>query len=278
MLSVEGPEAPPAPPMLHQDEDQDGFGLILTEETKAQCKLTVASTLPDIDPEYLARVCTEVQWDANHAIDRILDQMENGKPYPRVPKQNLLKRKRDDEDDEDDESSLDKTAAKFDNAERRQQIKAASYKRTCDMIMQQSFPEFYADDLRRTFVNHGSCLYPAFLEVAATVASSNNRPPYRKKSRVTQIPQRYDLDALADRIRETDDQGEREALEEFRALREVQAKQRAASEAEREREEAEKTNLEAAMLEGFEGTNSKASCRVRKGVCSHDDAYSTGTL
>jgi hypothetical protein len=113
--------------MLHQDEDQEGFGLYFTEDTKAHCKLTVVSTLPDIDPEYLTSVCTEVQWDANHAIDRILDQMENGKPYPRVPKQNVLKRKRD---DEDDESSLDKTAAKFDNAERRQQIKAASYKRT----------------------------------------------------------------------------------------------------------------------------------------------------
>lgn len=119
-----------------------------------------------------------------------------------------------------------------------------------DMIMQQSFPEFYAEDLRRTFSEHGNCLYPAFLEVAATVASSNNRPPYRKKSRVTQIPRRYDVDALADRIRASADQGEREALEEFRALREVQAKQRAESEVERKREEAEKTNLEVATLEG----------------------------
>ncbi|KAH8754831.1 hypothetical protein F5883DRAFT_572637 [Diaporthe sp. PMI_573] len=103
------------------------------------------------------------------------------------------------------------------------------------MIMQQSFPELYDDDSRRTFVNHGTCLYPAFLEVAATVVSSN--------SRFTQIPRRYDLDGLANRIREANDQGEREALEEFRALREFQAKQRAESETEREREEAEKANL-----------------------------------
>jgi hypothetical protein len=68
-----------------------------------------------------------------------------------------------------------------------------------NIIMQQSFPEFYAEDLRRTFAEHSNCLYPAFLEVAATIASIN-RPPYRKKSRVIQIPGRYDLDALADRI------------------------------------------------------------------------------
>lgn len=119
-----------------------------------------------------------------------------------------------------------------------------------DMIMQQSFPECYAEDLRRTFAENGNCLYPAFLQVAATVASSNNRPPYRKKSRVTQIPGRYDVDALADRIRTCADQGEREALEEFVALREVQAKQHAQSEAERKREEAERTNLQIAVLEG----------------------------
>ncbi|KAI7784533.1 hypothetical protein LA080_009769 [Diaporthe eres] len=247
MLSVKGPGASPAAAMQDQDEDQESFGLYIADETKSQCKLSVVSTLPDIDPEYLTRVCTDAQWDANRVIDQIFDQVENGKPYPRVPKPNLLKRKRD---DDEEPSGPDVTAAKFDNEERRLQLKAASYKKTCDMIMQQSFPEFYAEDLRRTFAEHGNCLYPAFLEVAATVASSNNRPPYRKKSRVTQIPRRYDVDALADRIRTSADQGEREALEEFQALRAVQAKQRAESDVERRREEAEKTNLEIAMLEG----------------------------
>lgn len=119
-----------------------------------------------------------------------------------------------------------------------------------DTIMQQSFPQFYAEDLRRTLVEHGNCLYPAFLAVTATVARSNNHPPYRKKSRVTQISGRYDVDTLADSIRSCVDQGEREALEEFQALREVQSKQRAASEAERKREEDEKMNLQVAILEG----------------------------
>ena len=125
MLSVQRPEAPPAAAMQDQDDGQN-FGLYVEDETKSQCKISVTSTLPDIDPQYLARVCAEAEWDANRAIDQIFDQMENGKPYPRVPKQNILKRKRDDEE----EPSPDNAAAKFDNEERRQQMKTTSYKKT----------------------------------------------------------------------------------------------------------------------------------------------------
>ncbi|KAK2613681.1 hypothetical protein N8I77_000574 [Diaporthe amygdali] len=244
MLSVGKPGAP-APAALQELEDQDS--LDLSDETKSQCRISVIATLPDIDPEYLTRVCTEAQWDPNRVIDRIFDQVENGEPYPRVPKPNSLKRKREDDDEASDPNN---PAAKFDNEERRRQGKATSYKKTCDAIMQQSFPDLYADDLRRTLAEHGNCLYPAFLAVTATVASINNRPPYRKKSRATQISGRYGVDALADRIRTCVDQGEREALEEFQAVTEFQSKKRAESEVERKRDADEKANLEAAMLEG----------------------------
>lgn len=126
MLSVKQPEAPRVAAMQDQGEGQS-FGLYLEDETKSQCKISVTSTLPDIDPAYLARVCEEAQWDANRVIDQIFDQMEDGKPYPRVPKQNFLKRKRD---DEEQPFGPDNAAAKFDNEERRQQLKVTSYKKT----------------------------------------------------------------------------------------------------------------------------------------------------
>jgi hypothetical protein len=58
-------------------------------------------------------------WDANRVIDQSFDQMENGRPYPRLSRPNLLKRKRD---DEEEPSGPDKTAAKFDNEERWRQL------------------------------------------------------------------------------------------------------------------------------------------------------------
>lgn len=134
MLSVQRPEAPPVAAMQDQDDIQDdiqdddqAFGLRVDDETKSQCRISVNLALPDIDPEYLTRVCAEAQWDANRVIDRIFDQMENGNQYPRMPKPNLLKRKRD--DDEEPPGPGD-AAAKFDNEERRRQLKANSYKKT----------------------------------------------------------------------------------------------------------------------------------------------------
>lgn len=130
MLSVQRPEAPPVAAMQDLDDIQDddqGFSLHVDDETKSQCRISVSLALPDIDPEYLARVCTEAQWDPNRVIDQILDQMENGNPYPRMPKPNLLKRKRDDEEEPPAQGNA---AAKFDNEERRRQLKANSYKKT----------------------------------------------------------------------------------------------------------------------------------------------------
>lgn len=124
MLSIKRP-ATPAAAALQEQEDEDS--LDLSDETKSQCRAIVVTTLPDIDPEYLARVCTEAQWDPNRAIGRIFDQVESGKPYPQVPKPNLLKRKRE---DDDETPGPDNTAARFDNEERRRQGKAASYRKT----------------------------------------------------------------------------------------------------------------------------------------------------
>ena len=93
------------------------------EATKSDCRAAVLTALADIDPEHLTGLCEAAQWDPNLVIDRILDQVENGQPYPTVPKLNL-KRKREDEED----IPFPETAAKkFDNDERRSQRKPASY-------------------------------------------------------------------------------------------------------------------------------------------------------
>jgi hypothetical protein len=125
MLWVQRPGAPSAAAMQDRQDVQLTRGSF-DDHKHSQCKTSVTSTLPDIDPEYLARVCAEADWDANRVLDLIFGQMENGKSYPRVPKPNRLKRKRV----EDEAPPPANPAAKFDNEERRQQPKAASYKRT----------------------------------------------------------------------------------------------------------------------------------------------------
>lgn len=119
MLSVHGsPPPPPSPMVRHPQASMDP-----TEQVRSLCRASILTALPNIDLEYLMRLCEEAQWDPNLVIDRILDQVENGHPYPTVPKRNLKRKREDDEEDTTPESA----AKKFDNDERRSQRKNASY-------------------------------------------------------------------------------------------------------------------------------------------------------
>lgn len=118
MLAVARSPAPPSPAIQQQQDRMDP-----RERIKSYCKNSVLTALPDIDPACLTKLCEDAQWDPNLVIDRILDQAENGNPYPTAPKPNL-KRKRD----EDEHVQAPEAAArKFDNEERRSQRKTATY-------------------------------------------------------------------------------------------------------------------------------------------------------
>lgn len=105
--------------------------------------------------------------------------------------------------------------------------------------------------MRKILQRHGNCLYPAFLALdKALVEWDDKNPPFRRKIRITQPYRKYDLTNLDDIIRGCDDEGEREALEEFRAARAVQNDQRAKAAAAMQQEQDEKANFEVSRLEG----------------------------
>lgn len=119
MLSVRI-SAPPSYPAVQQHQ---GIMDPSAERARSDCRARVLTALPDIEPEFLSRLCNEAYWDPNLAIDRILDQVESGQPYPKVPKPNLKRKRQDDEDTPGPETA----AKKFDNDERRSQRKTNSY-------------------------------------------------------------------------------------------------------------------------------------------------------
>ncbi|KUI68591.1 hypothetical protein VM1G_03842 [Cytospora mali] len=242
MLSIQRSPAPPSPPAAQQQDSVDP-----SERVESHCRASVLTALPDIDPECLTLLCEEAQWDPNLVIDRILDQVENGYPYPTVPKPNLKRKRNDDEETQGPETA----AKKFDNDERRSQRKTASYIATTDTLLQQSFPHVYVTDIRKVLARHGNCLYPAFLALDKALDGwDDQNPPFKKKTRITQSYRKYDLTNLDDIIRDSIDEGEREALEEFRAVSVVQSNQRAEAVAEMQRDQDEKENFENARLEG----------------------------
>lgn len=121
MLAIARSPAPRSP-AIQQQQQQDNR-MDPAERVKSYCRTSVLTALPDIDPECLMHLCEEAQWDPNLVIDRLLDEVENGHPYPTAPKPNLKRKREDDEDTHGPEAA----AKKFDNDERRSQRKTASY-------------------------------------------------------------------------------------------------------------------------------------------------------
>lgn len=120
-----------------------------------------------------------------------------------------------------------------------------------DTLFQQSFPQVYVLDIRRILAEHGNCLYPAFLALDKTLVEWDDKnPPFKKKKAKTTQNYKYNLTNLDNIINVCHDEGEREALEEFRAARAVQSIQRAEAVAEIQREQDEDKNLEMSRMEG----------------------------
>lgn len=81
--------------------------LQIAAQMKEACQLHVLTIFPDIDLEYLARLCDEVTWEPDAAIDRILNDQDQERFYPKAPR-GKLKRKRADEDEDPAENAAKK--------------------------------------------------------------------------------------------------------------------------------------------------------------------------
>jgi len=65
------------------------------------CRAAVLALFPDICPHHLLNLAHEHEYDHEQIITLILDNQENGDPYPTKPREGLLKRKRNAKNDSD---------------------------------------------------------------------------------------------------------------------------------------------------------------------------------
>lgn len=94
--------------------------LDVSDDAKVQCRLDVLELFPDIDPAHMDGLCEERRWNPDQIIQHILDNLEQGKPYPK-PLRASLKRKRD--DDSPAAITPASAAKKWDSDERRSRFK-----------------------------------------------------------------------------------------------------------------------------------------------------------
>lgn len=104
-------------------------------------------------------------------------------------------------------------------------------------------------------IQHGQLLFPTFLALHKTLKEwDDQNPPYRKKTRVNKkfgdSPIEDTLDERILSAGRVNDNGKREALEEFRAARAVKQKEVDEAENVRRKEQEELDNFELSRIEG----------------------------
>lgn len=107
----------------------------ISDETKSQCRINVLELFSDMDPDHLTLVCEAGRWNPEDIVRQVVNDMEEGRPYPK-PKKVNLKRKRD---EEEDVTSPENAAKKWDNVGRRTQFRdpKSSYTRMRSVFAQQ---------------------------------------------------------------------------------------------------------------------------------------------
>lgn len=254
----------------------------LSDEAQSQCRSNVLVVFPDIDPDHLATICEQYRWLQQDIIEQILDDQDDGRPYPKAPRPSL-KRKRG--DDEHDPETLENLAKKFNNEEHRAKPKSQNYwdqrsvfyhchcitsKRLwlapCPssrsptlssvlmlfsyQLLQKAFPRVYMDDLRKIWVHSGSCLYPTYLAIDKALAEWDpNKSPFNLKSR-PRATQPLSLDEIDQQIQSSASAEQREIFEEYRAARAFQLKKQGDAEKKERERKLEEDNFEKARAEG----------------------------
>jgi len=132
-------------------------------------------------------------------------------------------------------------------------------------LLQQDFPNVYCKDLYASFENHGNLLFPTYLALDKRVAEPRDQTLELKHKNQIKMQEKFTHLKLDETIRTCKDEGEKEALEEFRAARNARIFMVAKSSVDRQERAREAEEFEAAKRDG-----TVASC----GCCYDDFAMS----
>ncbi|VBB84173.1 Putative E3 ubiquitin-protein ligase [Podospora comata] len=217
-------------------------GNVDPELSTEACIEAALNFFPDICPDYLRKTVESQKWTAQGIVGHILDQQESGKKYPKRVKS--LKRKWEDTG-EDGEEVLSKKM----EAEPRFQGKTTEYmkkyKGAGRSLLVAEFPDFKVKNIEQQFKLHDHRIYPAYLALWTELAQETSA--WRKKS--TTRP-KMTLGDTVKMFSESADEGEKGAVEDFVAARQVCDIRTAKARAKKALEDAEAANYAQAEADG----------------------------
>jgi TRIAD3 protein (E3 ubiquitin-protein ligase RNF216) len=215
------------------------------DNAQETCREAVLAIFPDICLDYLNRLAGENQYAHDSIVSQILDDVENGMPYPKRARA-ALKRKRLDSDDDEDE--VEEHIKKFDNPARRLEPKNDTYHKLAKKLTLHEFPMISPADALRVLEENDRCLFPAFLALRKSIDEQNIS--LVEKRRETRSNTAWQNINLADTIANTKSRTEKGILEELQAARAAMKAQSSKAAAERQKVQDELDNLEQAKTDG----------------------------
>lgn len=232
------------------------------DKAKSDCTAAVRDIFQDICPDYLEQ--TAAKWSYNHdvVIDAIMRDVDKGTPYPKLPDQKTLKRKRD----ADDEDEASRNRRRYDGAGRQKEtssnyihvsyvvtvvdIGSYTYYSVRRKVLAQDFPRAAMKSIRKLLQENDNLLFRTYMAIDKIYRDKNLQAGFEMKKPRTPADAEYSPAMLDQTIAKTSNPDQKRALEELRAARIVCQSEAAKSSAAAEKEREEEENFKRAEEDG----------------------------
>ncbi|KAK8080527.1 hypothetical protein PG997_008345 [Apiospora hydei] len=231
---------------LVDSESDDGPGNSdqVSMQQKQTCLAHVLSVFEDICPTHLAGLAEVHNHNAEYIVALIVDQQENGTPYPK--RENTKKRKRA----ETNSPAVEESAAiraKLHDPEYNRIMTTSRYKDMAVILISQDYPKVPKNTIKNLLAQHGSSVFHTYTTMDEAARNWNPAAPlWIEKKTATKLEVKYSRQNIEQLLREDASDGELAALKEFVAARRVREEHEAKAAAEAE----ENANMDRAITSG----------------------------
>ncbi|KAK7956225.1 uncharacterized protein PG986_005447 [Apiospora aurea] len=231
---------------LVDSESDDGPGNSdqVSMQQKQTCLTHVLSVFDDICPTHLAGLAEVHNHNSEYIVALIVDQQENGTPYPK--RENTKKRKRA----ETNSPAVEESAAiraKLHDPGYNRIMTTSRYKDMAVILISQDYPKVPKNTIKNLLAQHGSSVFHTYTTMDEAARNWNPAAPlWIEKKTVTKLEVKYSRQNIEQLLREDASDGELAALKEFVAARRVREEHEAKAAAEAE----ENANMDRAITSG----------------------------
>lgn len=227
-----------------ESEGASGNSNIVSVQQKQTCLSHVLSVFEDICPIHLAGLAEVHNHNAEVIVALIVDQQENGTPYPK--RENTKKRKRG----ENSSPAVEESAAiraKLHDPEYNRIMTTSRYKDMAVTLISQDYPKVPKNTIKNLLAEHGSSVFHTYTTMEEAARNWDNAAPrWTEKKTATKIEAKYSPQNIDELLHGDLSADEKAALKEFVAARRIREEHDAKAAAEAE----ENANRDSAILNG----------------------------